>query len=197
MKKTVYLITSILFTFFVINASDSLKTTVTQDRVDKVRELLDRDSNKDINLAPEISLNSHTDSLFTLSDFRGKVVLLNFWATWCGPCRMEIPEFNELYEKYHKIGFEIMGISLSDTKKQLTDFAKTYGVRYPLLYGTEKEIDAISMSYGGIPAVPWSILINKKGEIVRIYPGAILKEYDPQMFYDLVLNIEKNLEVSD
>ena len=198
MNKNIFLIIFILFGFILMNPDNSSKTEVTQDRIDKVKDLLDGENDSsNTNLAPDISLKSSTDSLYVLSDLRDKVVLVNFWATWCGPCRMEIPEFNELYEKYNKSGFEILGVSLSDTKKQLVDFAKTYGVKYPLLYGSKKEIDQISRDYGGIPAVPWSILIGKSGEIVRIYPGAILKDYDPQMFYDLVLNIENNLKVSN
>ncbi|MAQ43755.1 MAG: hypothetical protein CMG25_04630 [Candidatus Marinimicrobia bacterium] len=147
-------------------------------------------------IAPEFSLNSYNDDLYALSDFRGKVVLLNFWATWCGPCIMEIPEFNELYDKYHKSGFEILGISLSDTKRQLIDFAKTYGVKYPLLYGSSEKINKIASDYGGVSAVPWSFLIDTNGEIITIYPGAILKQYDPKMYQDLVNNIEKYLGIN-
>ena len=71
-----------------------------------------------------------------------------------------------------------MGLSISDTKKQLEDFSKLYDVKYPLLYGTSKEIDKISMDYGGIFAVPTSILIDRNGEKVFSYPGAVLKQND-------------------
>ena len=71
-----------------------------------------------------------------LSDFKGSVVLLNFWATWCGPCIVEIPEFNELYKKYKDQGFEILGVSVSDTKQQLEKFQKKFDVDYKILYST-------------------------------------------------------------
>ncbi len=181
MKTKLFLICIILL----ISCSNQIKKDeIKQDLILKDKEEL---------IAPDFSLNSYNGDSYKLSDYKGKVVLLNFWATWCGPCRMEIPDFNELYNKYHKKGFEILGISLSDTRQQLIDFSKTYGVQYPLLYGTPDEIGKITTEYGGVHAVPWSFLIGVNGEIIAIYPGAILKDYDPRMHQDLVYNIEKQL----
>jgi len=164
---------------------------ITDDRLERIQSLL---SDKK-ELAPDIALNSSSDSLYVLSELKGKVVLINFWATWCGPCRMEIPDFNDLYKKYNKDGFEILGISLSDTKKQLIDFAKVYNVEYPLLYGNFKEIDSITRSYGGVPAVPWSFLIGVEGDIIKTYPGAIIAQYDPVTYQNLVHTIERQLNI--
>ena len=164
---------------------------ITDDRLERIQSLL---SDKK-ELAPDIALNSSSDSLYVLSDLKGKVVLINFWATWCGPCRMEIPDFNDLYKKYNKDGFEILGISLSDTKKQLIDFAKVYNVEYPLLYGNFKEIDSITRSYGGVPAVPWSFLVGVEGDIIKTYPGAIIAQYDPVTHQNLVHTIESQLNI--
>ena len=150
---------------------------------------------QDINKAPDFTLNGIDDSLYTLSNLNDKVVLINFWATWCGPCRMEIPEFNEMYENYHSKGFEILGISVSDSKKQLQNFAKSFIVKYPLLYGKTKEMNKIMREYGGVYAVPSSFLIGKEGSIIWSYPGAILKEYDPETYSKLIYNIEKELKV--
>jgi len=147
----------------------------------------------DINKVPDFSLYSSDGDLYHMRSLEGKVVLLNFWATWCGPCRMEIPEFNELYRTYNEQGFEILGVSVSDSKKQLQNFVKAFKVEYPLLYGTSREINKIMKDYGGVYAVPSSFLINKKGKIIWRYPGAILKEYDPQTFAALVYEIEKAL----
>ena len=149
----------------------------------------------DINKAPDFTLTAMNDSIYTLSKLKGKVVLINFWATWCGPCRMEIPEFNEMHKSYHEKGLEILGISVSDNKKQLKNFAKSFAVDYPLLYGGAREMNKIMKDYGGVYAVPSSFLVGKNGAIVWSYPGAILKNYDPQTFAALVYEIEKELKV--
>ena len=148
----------------------------------------------DINKAPDFTLTAMNDSIYTLSKLEGKVVLINFWATWCGPCRMEIPEFNEMHKSYHERGLEILGISVSDNKKQLKNFAKSFAVNYPLLYGGAREMNKIMKDYGGVYAVPSSFLVGKNGNIVWSYPGAILKNYDPQTFSTLLYEIEKELK---
>jgi peroxiredoxin len=148
----------------------------------------------DINKAPDFTLTATNDSVYTLSKLEGKVVLINFWATWCGPCRMEIPEFNEMHKSYHEKGLEILGISVSDNKKQLKNFAKSFAVDYPLLYGGTREMNKVMKDYGGVSAVPSSFLVGKNGAIVWSYPGAILKNYDPQTFATLVYEIEKELK---
>ncbi len=148
----------------------------------------------DINKAPDFTLTAMNDSIYTLSKLEGKVVLINFWATWCGPCRMEIPEFNEMHKSYHEKGLEILGISVSDNKKQLKNFAKSFAVDYPLLYGGAREMNKIMKDYGGVYAVPSSFLVGKNGNIVWSYPGAILKNYDPQTFATLLYEIEKELK---
>ena len=148
----------------------------------------------DINKAPDFTLKTMHDSVYTLSELEGKVVLINFWATWCGPCRMEIPEFNEMHKSYHEKGLEILGISVSDNKKQLKNFAKSFAVDYPLLYGGAREMNKIMKDYGGVYAVPSSFLVGKNGNIVWSYPGAILKNYDPQTFATLLYEIEKELK---
>ena len=126
----------------------------------------------------DFSLLTPEDSLITLSGLRDKVVFVNFWATWCGPCRMEIPELNEMQKKYEKDDFIILGISITDTEKALLDFVKLYNIDYPLLFGSPESIEKILIEYGGVYSVPTSILINKKGEAIFNYPGAILKSYD-------------------
>ena len=148
----------------------------------------------DINKAPDFTLTAMNDSVYMLSKLEGKVVLINFWATWCGPCRMEIPELNEMHKSYHEKGLEILGISVSDNKKQLKNFAKSFAVDYPLLYGGAREMNKIMKDYGGVYAVPSSFLVGKNGNIVWSYPGAILKNYDPQTFATLVYEIEKELK---
>ena len=168
----------------------SQDTLITLSQKEKVKNAL-----QDINKAPDFTLQALDDSSYTLSKMEGKVVLINFWATWCGPCRMEIPEFNELQKTYNERGLNILGISVSDNKKQLKNFTKSFAVDYPLLYGSAKDMNKIMRDYDGVYAVPSSFLIGKNGNIIWKYPGAILKNYDPQTFADLVYKIEKELKV--
>jgi len=168
----------------------SQDTLITLSQKEKVENAL-----QDINKAPDFTLQVLNDSSYTLSKMEGKVVLINFWATWCGPCRMEIPEFNELHKTYHERGLNILGISVSDNKNQLKNFTKSFTVDYPLLYGSAKDINKVMRDYDGVYAVPSSFLIGKNGNIIWKYPGAILKNYDPQTFADLVYKIEKELKI--
>ena len=137
--------------------------------------------------------NMAFDSSISLDSLRGKVVLINFWATWCGPCRMEIPDFNELYAKYNDKGLEVLGISISDSREPLLKFKNAYNIFYPILYGDPYEMSKIQMEYGGVHSIPISFLIDKYGEVIRVYPGAIIKQFDPGMYTDLVMNIENAL----
>ena len=159
---------------------------------DKLRLIYDKQDNTFSILTS--SANSLIDSeKISLHDLKGKVVLINFWATWCGPCRIEIPDLNELYKNYYDKGFELLGISISDNKNQLMKFKKAYNVEYPLLWGSQNIMQNILLQYGGVYSVPMSFLINSNSEIIRVYPGAILKQYDQNMYTDLVLNIERAL----
>jgi thiol-disulfide isomerase/thioredoxin len=113
--------------------------------------------------APDFTLESLDGKNMSLSDFRGKAVLLNFWATWCGPCRIEMPWFVELQKKYGPQGFQIVGVAMDDSSKEdITKFAKDMGVNYPVLLGKE----AVGDEYGGVPALPESFFIGRDGKIV-------------------------------
>ena len=183
MNKYIF-INIILFSLSVIYSSE-----ITNDQLDKIKEVT-----SDINIAKNFSLRSVVkDSTYTLSNMKDKVILINFWATWCGPCRMEIPDFNELYKKYSDKGLEILGISISDTKEQLVNFLKAYTIDYPVLYGSQGDMQKVIIDYGGVYSIPMSFLIGKNNEIKRIYPGAILKQYDPNMYSDLIYTIETSL----
>ena len=182
MKLNNYILILVAFITFCYNQD------LTEDQLDKIKEITNS-----VNKAPNFSLKSVSDSLYVLEELKGKVVLINFWAIFCGPCRLEIPDFNELYEKYNKKGFEILGISTTDTKQNLEKFLKAYKMDYPVLFGTPIEIQKVTSAYGGIYSIPQSFLIDTKGEIVRGYPGAILKDYNPNMYADLIYNIESAL----
>jgi thiol-disulfide isomerase/thioredoxin len=114
-------------------------------------------------VAPDFSLESLEGKTTRLSDFRGKAVLLNFWATWCGPCKIEMPWFVELQQKYGSQGLQVVGIAMDDASKEdIAKFAKDMGVNYPVLIGKE----AVGDSYGGIPALPETFFIGRDGKVV-------------------------------
>jgi thiol-disulfide isomerase/thioredoxin len=114
-------------------------------------------------IAPDFSLESLDGKTTHLSDFRGKAVLLNFWATWCGPCKIEMPWFVDLQNQYRAQGFQIVGVAMDDgSKEDIAKFAKDMGVNYPILIGK----DSVGDEYGGVPALPQSFLIARDGKIV-------------------------------
>ncbi len=107
-----------------------------------------------------------------LADYKGKVVLLNFWATWCGPCKVEIPEFIRAYAEHKDKGFAILGVSIDDTAEQLRDFAAKWNMNYPVLLLQEDFEEA----YGPLYAVPVSVFIDRSGSICRKHFGELKKE---------------------
>ncbi len=114
-------------------------------------------------IAPDFSLDSLDGKTLRLSDLRGKAVLLNFWATWCGPCKIEMPWFVDLQNQYGSQGFQIVGVAMDDgSKEDIAKFAKDMGVNYPILIGK----DSVGDQYGGVPALPESFLITRDGKIV-------------------------------
>jgi peroxiredoxin len=113
--------------------------------------------------APDFELNSLDGKRIKLSDYRGKAVLLNFWATWCSPCKVEMPWFVDLQKKYGDDGLVILGVAMddSDTPK-IAQFASEMGVNYPVLLGTDK----VSEEYGDVEFLPTSFYIDREGRIV-------------------------------
>jgi cytochrome c biogenesis protein CcmG/thiol:disulfide interchange protein DsbE len=107
-----------------------------------------------------------------LADYKGKVILLNFWATWCGPCKVEIPEFIRAYEAHKDRGFVVLGVSIDDTPDQLKAFAAQYKVNYPMLLNQED----VEQEYGPLYGVPVSFFIGRDGLICRKQMGEVKKE---------------------
>ena len=184
MIKALYIFISLSFVF---------SSSISDENQQMIQQILGETDKPTI----DFSLFTSQDSLITLSELRDKVVFVNFWATWCGPCRMEIPEFNALQKRYKDHGFEILSISISDTKKQLIDFSKVYEIDYTLLYGSAEDINKVSNDFGGIYAVPMSFILDKKGHIIKQIPGAVLGNYNPALLMDIVYTIEKELGILD
>lgn len=122
-------------------------------------------------MAPDFMLpKARGEGSVTLSDYRGSVVLVNFWATWCPPCREEIPAFIKVRDSLHAQGFEIIGVSLDEGGAPVVvPFAQEFGITYPLAIGDQR----VTRSYGGIRGIPTSFLVDREGKIVQKYIGPI------------------------
>ena len=123
--------------------------------------------------APDFQLNDLAGSTFNLKDVKGKVVILDFWASWCPPCKMELPHFQALYDKYKDKGLVVIGISMDRiSPAQIGSFVKANGMTYPVLVATQDVID----SYGGIKDIPTTFVISRKGRIIKKFVGYQSKE---------------------
>jgi thiol-disulfide isomerase/thioredoxin len=125
-------------------------------------------SAKDRRLAPDFTLPQLDGQKLTLSSYRGKVVLLDFWATWCVPCREEIPRFVELQKEYGDRGLQIIGVSMDDSADPVGPFYQQFHMNYPVVMGDAK----IGEMYGGVLGLPIAFLIDRDGRIYAKHIGA-------------------------
>lgn len=119
-------------------------------------------------LAPPFSLADLNGRKLELADHKGKVVLLDFWATWCGPCRIEIPGLVRLQERYRDQGLVVIGISLDESPEPVREFYREFGMNYAVAMGT----DRVTELYGGILGLPTTFLIGRDGRIYSRHIGA-------------------------
>src|SRR5580704_9665579 len=120
--------------------------------------------------APNFVLPTLDGSTIKLSDFRGKAVLLNFWATWCGPCKVEMPWFADLQKQYGKDGLVILGVAMDDSAPgTIAKFAQDLGVNYTVLIGTDK----VSEDYGDVQYLPTTFFIGRNGAVVDKLTGLL------------------------
>jgi len=117
--------------------------------------------------APDFTLSALQNIPLTLSQYKGKVIILDFWATWCKPCRLEIPGFIELYEKYREKGLMVIGVSLDRSERKVKQFARDFGINYPLVMGNRKLVQ----KYGGFRGIPTTFIIDQNGDIKNKFTG--------------------------
>ena len=127
---------------------------------------------KERKAAPQFELKDMDGKTVRLSDYKGKVVLLDFWATWCGPCKIEIPWLKEFQRKYRDRGFEIIGVAMDDEGWQVVKpFAAELGINYRIVMGD----DATAQLYGGVDALPTTFVIDREGKIAVVHVGLTSK----------------------
>ena len=144
--------------------------------------------------APDFTLRTVQGELFKLSENRGKVIMLNFWGTWCGPCRREIPDFNKLHAKYQKDGLKIVGITItSGSAKNILEFMNDWDMEYTVLTDIDNnETQKVTSDYGRaigkpITGIPTTLIIDQEGYIVKGYIGprseeVFYKDLHPLLF---------------
>jgi peroxiredoxin len=133
--------------------------------------------------APEFTLHDASGASVKFSDYRGKTVLLNFWATWCGPCKLEIPWFMEFEKKYRDQGFAVVGVSMDeDGWKVVTPYVQKMGMNYRVLLGNE----ALAKLYGGIEGLPTTFIVDRTGKIAATHTGIVSKSTYEQEVLQLI-----------
>lgn len=130
--------------------------------------------------APDFTLRSAGGPNLRLKELRGQVVLVNFWATWCGPCREEMPLLNRLHEKYRGAGFTLLGVSVDDDPAAAIALAGRLGVKFPVLLDSDKQV---SRSYD-LSAMPSTVLIDRDGRVRYLHRGyreGVIDTYEQQL----------------
>ncbi len=117
--------------------------------------------------APDFTLNAQSGKPVELTQFKGQVVMLNFWASWCGPCRQEMPLLDSIYKKYSKAGFTMVGVNVEPDSKAANDWLKQTPVTFPILYDTQSDVSKLY----GVAGMPSTVIIDRKGNVRAIHRG--------------------------
>ncbi len=126
------------------------------------------------NQRPEFAAMDLDDQLRNIKEWDGKLILLNFWATWCPPCKKEIPDFIELQQEYGDQGFQIIGIAI-DNKEAIAEYAERMGINYPTLLAEIEGVGLAKRFGNGIGVLPYTVIIDRKGEISYTIKGELSK----------------------
>lgn len=117
--------------------------------------------------APDFALKSSTGTNLRLSEYRGDVVMINFWATWCGPCRQEMPLLDQLYSRYERVGFNLLGVNIDDDSNRAMDMIRELGVNFPVLFDARKEVSKLY----AVDAMPVTVLVDREGNVRYVHQG--------------------------
>jgi len=117
--------------------------------------------------APDFVLKSATGENLRLSEYRGDVVMINFWATWCGPCRQEMPLLDELYNRYQRVGFNLLGVNIDDDPRRAMKMIEDLGVSFPVLFD---EFKVVSKLYQ-VEAMPVTVIVDREGTVRYVHHG--------------------------
>jgi cytochrome c biogenesis protein CcmG/thiol:disulfide interchange protein DsbE len=131
---------------------------------------------------PSLALKDMTGNTFTLEEERGKVVLLDFWATWCGPCRTETPWLIELSEKYKDRGLVVLGVSMDDSWSPVKPYVSKAGISYPILLGN----DSLTAAFGKLNALPVAYFLDRQLRVADTHTGAGNKKQFEQIIQNLL-----------
>ena len=130
--------------------------------------------------APDFSLHSMSGPNMRLQDQRGRVVMVNFWATWCAPCRQEMPQLNRLYQKYRSAGFVLLGVNVDDDPSKAAEVATKLGVTFPVLLDPEKNVSKLY----DLSTMPSTVIIDRDGKVRYLHRGYLAgyeDNYDKQI----------------
>jgi peroxiredoxin len=133
--------------------------------------------------APDFALKSSSGENLRLSEYRGDVVMVNFWATWCGPCRQEMPLLDEMYSKYERVGFSLLGVNIDENSSKAMNMVSELGVSFPVLFDTRKEVSKLYE----VDAMPVTVIIDREGTVRYVHHG-----YKPgyeQMYLDQIKSL--------
>ncbi len=119
------------------------------------------------NPAPDFTLHAMDGPNLRLKEQRGRVVMVNFWATWCGPCRQEMPQLNRLYEKYKASGFVLLGVNVDDDQRKAAEIAAKLGVTFPVLLDTDKTVSKLY----DVSTMPSTVIIDRDGKVRYVHRG--------------------------
>jgi peroxiredoxin len=117
--------------------------------------------------APDFVLKSAAGENLRLSEYRGDVVMINFWATWCGPCRQEMPLLDELYSRYQRVGFNLLGVNIDDDSGRAVQMIEELGVSFPVLFDEKKEVSKLYQ----VDAMPVTVLVDRHGTVRHVHHG--------------------------